>query len=173
MLRSELQTLPEYFDKYILMNEDVSIAEAIQSSIDDLNNAPLALWKKIGDKVYAPGKWTIKEVLQHITDAERVFSYRALSFARGDEQLLPSFDEDTYAANAETSERDLDDILDELIKVHQSTKSLFSSFNNNCLKKEGMGFKGLYSVASIGFIIPGHQKWHLNIIKERYMPLVS
>lgn len=173
MLRSELQTLPEYFDKYILMNDDLSITDAIQASIDDINNAPVEVWKKLGKQVYAPGKWTLNQIFQHIADAERIFCFRALCFARGEEQKLPGFDEDIYAANSNADERILDDILEELIRIHEATKCLFSSFNKSSLEKEGMGFKGLYSVASIGFIIPGHQKWHLKIIQERYMPLVS
>ena len=87
MKRSEI-TLPEYFDRYINKCDDVTILEALQQSLQELENAPIEKWKQLGDKVYAPGKWTIREILQHLIDTERVFSYRATAFSRGDENVM-------------------------------------------------------------------------------------
>ena len=100
MKRSELNPLPEYFDRYINKCDDVGISQAIQTSINELDRIPLAKWEWLKDKTYAPGKWTVKDILQHLIDTERIFMYRALAFSRGEMQLLPSFDEDKYAAAA-------------------------------------------------------------------------
>lgn len=171
MKRSELLH-PVYFDRYINETDDVTLPEALKISLEELQNAPLADWKSIGDKVYAPGKWTIRDILQHIIDTERVFSYRALSFARG-EATVQSFDEDGYAANAGASNRTWDELINEAICVRQSTIALFNSFTPEMLSRLGMGFKGEYAVHAIGFILAGHQRWHFRIIRERYFPLLS
>lgn len=173
MKRSELKNLPEYFDRYINKCDDVELLVAMQTSIDELNNAPLEKWKALGDTVYAPGKWTLKDMLQHLIDTERVFCYRALSFARGDIQQLPSFDEDGFSSAAQANNRTLESLIEELQLSHRSAKSLFESFTPEMLNRTGMGFKGAYAVASIGFILPGHQRWHLGVLEEKYLPLLS
>ena len=174
MKRSEINPLPNYFERYILQyDENTSISEAIQMSIDELDTLPLDQWKALGSQVYAPNKWTVKDILQHIIDVERIFSYRALSFARGEEQRLPSFDEDAYALQTDANNRPFEDLITELKIVHASTKVLFQSFTRGMLLKTGIGFKGAYSVAAIGFTLAGHQKWHFKIIEERYMPLLE
>ena len=170
MKRSEL-TLPVYFDRYINEADDVTLTEALEMSLHELENTAVAIWKSLGDKVYAPGKWTLRDILQHIIDTERVFSYRALSFARGEATVQP-FDEDGYAVNAGAINRDWDDLLNEAIIVRKSTISLFNSFTTEMLAKLGMGFKGEYAVHAIGFILVGHQRWHFRVINEKYIPLI-
>jgi hypothetical protein len=173
MKKSDIKPMPEYFDRYINLAEDIELNEAIQISLEELENLPIESWKAIGDKVYAEGKWTIKEILQHLIDAERIFAYRALCFARGEEAKLPSFDEENYAKNACTNHRTLEDLLAELKTVRLSFIELYKSFTLEMFMRGGMSFKGFYSVLSIGFIIAGHQRWHLKIIEERYLPLMD
>lgn len=174
MKRSEINPLPNYFDRYILQyDENTTIADAIQMSIDELDTLPLNQWKALGSQVYAPNKWTLKDILQHIIDVERIFAYRAMSFARGETQRLPSFDEDAYALQTNANNRPFEDLIAELKIVHASTKAMFDSFTPEMLLKTGIGFKGAYSVAAIGFTLAGHQKWHFKIIEERYMPLLE
>lgn len=173
MKRSELSPMPAYFDRYINKCDDIELLDAIQTSIDELALLPLHELKAVGDRVYAPGKWTVRDILQHMIDAERIFMYRALAFARGEEQALPSFEEDEYAVAANASQRRLESLLDELRLSHLSFKAMFSSFTPEMLSKTGKGFKGEYSVASIGFCVPGHQRWHFDIIREKYLPLVK
>lgn len=172
MKRSQLQAIPQYFDRYINKCDDVELVDALQISINELNSIPIDKWKALGDKVYAPGKWTVKDILQHLIDTERIFTYRAMAFTRNEAQPLPSFSEDDYAIAAKAGDRNLEDIMDELRIVHQSSKALFQSFTSEMLEKNGKGFKGLYSVASIGFILAGHQRWHFQILEERYYPLL-
>jgi DinB superfamily len=173
MKRSELNPLPEYFDRYINKCDDVELLDAIQMSIEELNSLPLDKWNALGNTVYAPGKWTVKDILQHLVDTERIFSYRALAFARNETQPLPSFSEDEYAVSASANNRTIEDMVNELRITHLAVKSLYESFTPAMLNKRGKGFKGEYSVASIGFILPGHQRWHLDVLKEKYYPLLK
>lgn len=173
MKRSALTPMPEYFDRYINKCDDVELLNAIQTSLDELDQLPLQQWEAIGNKTYAPGKWTLKDILQHLADTERIFMYRALAFARGEKQQPPSFEEDDYALAAAANNRSLQSLVQELKAVHTSFLELYRSFTPDMLLKEGKSFKGMYSVASIGFCMPGHQRWHLDIIKEKYLPLAG
>jgi DinB superfamily len=173
MKRSQLHPMPEYFDRYINKCDDVELLDALQISIDELDNLPIEKWKALGNKIYAPGKWTVKDILQHLIDTERIFTYRALAFTRNETQAMPSFSEDDYAMAASANNRTIESLATELRMVHQSAKALFESFTPEMLHKTGKGFKGEYSVASIGFILPGHQRWHLQVLKERYYPLLE
>ena len=170
LTRSQLSPLPPYFDRYINKVDDVTVLQALDISAKELEDAPLKEWKRIGNKVYAPGKWTINDIIQHITDCERVFAYRAVAFARG-EKDVKSFDENLYAQNAQAVNRTLEDLLEELKTVRKSSLLLYKSFNGTMLNRVGVGVKGEYSVHDLGFIIAGHQRWHFEIIKERYLGL--
>ncbi len=172
MKRSEINPMPNYFDRYINLVDDVELNEALKISMQELDNIPTDKWKALGDKVYAPGKWTVKDLLQHIIDTERIFTYRALAFARKDGQKLLGFDEELYAENANTNIRTIDDLLEELKVVRQSFILLFKSFSEEVLQTIGSGYSGDYSVAAIGFLIAGHQRWHFNVLKEKYLPLL-
>lgn len=172
MKRSQLYPMPVYFDRYVNLCDDVELVEAIQISIDELDQFPIAKWKSLGDKVYAPGKWTVKDILQHLIDTERVFTYRAVAFSRGEVQALPSYDEDNYAISAQANNRSVESLVEELRIVHLSLLKLFESFRAEHLQKKGVGFKGEYTVASIGFCMSGHQRWHLKVLEEKYYPLL-
>jgi hypothetical protein len=171
MTRSQLTSLPVYFDRYINMTDDVTVVDALEKSLVELENMPIQTWEKLGDKVYAANKWTVKDILQHLIDCERVFAYRATAFVRGQQEVL-SFDEDLFAKNAMANERTLENLLEESIALRKSNILLFKSFNDDMLQREGQGIKGLYSVAAVGFIIAGHQRWHNKILEERYYPLI-
>jgi hypothetical protein len=173
MTCSQLNPMPEYFDRYINKCDDVHVLEAVQISIDEINYFPIDKWKALGDKVYAPNKWTAKDILQHLIDTERVFAYRATAFARGDEQTMISFDEALYGKNGNASKRTIEELLEEMKILRQSFLCLYKSFSTEVLQKIGNGFSGKYSVASIGFTIAGHQRWHLQILKEKYYPLLK
>jgi uncharacterized damage-inducible protein DinB len=121
---------------------------------------------------YASGKWTIKEMLLHIIDTERIFAYRALRFARGDEQALPGFDENAYAAESGANARPLPDLLAEYDAVRQASVALFRSFTPAQLDRAGTASNNPLTVRALLFILPGHQAHHLNILRERYLPLL-
>lgn len=173
MKRSELYPLPEYFDRYINMCDDIALTEALQLCIDETYQFPIDKWEALGDRVYAPGKWTIKDILQHLIDTERIFTYRALAFARNETAQPPSYDEDQYALAANGSSRSIADLIHELRLVYASFLAMYQSFSAETLRKTGKSYKGVYSVADIGFTMAGHQRWHLRILEEKYYPLLG
>lgn len=118
---------------------------------------------------YAAGKWTIKEILAHIVDDERIYSYRALRFARNDKTELPGFDQDEFAHFSGANDRKINDILDEFASVRRSTVTLFNSFDDDALLRFGIASGNIMSVRAAAYHIAGHELRHLNIIKERYL----
>ena len=172
MKRTDINPMPEYFDRYINKTDDVDHLEALEIGLRELAQLPLDTFRAVGDNVYAPGKWTIKEILQHMIDTERVFDYRAVAFARGETGQVLSFDEELYVKNSDANRRTLDELVEEMKIVRRSVIALFGSFTKEMLMMTGVGFRGPYSVLSIAFIIAGHQRWTMDVVKERYLPLV-
>ncbi len=173
MKKDKINPMPEYFDRYINKTEDVSILEALEISLKEIEEFPLATFKAIGDKVYAANKWTVKDILQHLIDTERIFTYRSLAFSRKEPGQVLSFDEGMYVENANANGRALEEIINEMKIVRRSFIELYKSYTPEMLLRSGKGFKGDYSVLSIGFIVAGHQRWHMDVIKERYFSLVK
>jgi hypothetical protein len=173
MKKSDIKKIPEYFDRYINLTDDVTYIEAIEMSLEELKNAPIERWKELGDKVYQQDKWTVKDILQHLIDTDRVFAYRVTAFSRNEPLKMLPFDEELYAKNALANQRTINDLIEELILVRHSFLALYKSFTSEMLQKEGFGFTGsTYSVLSMGFMIPGHQRWHFKVIEDKYLPLL-
>ncbi len=123
-----------------------------------------------GDYAYAPGKWRLKEVLGHIADTERVLSYRALRVARGDTMPLAAFDQDAWAAHSASAQRHFRNLLDEMSAVRQATLSLFRSLDPAATLRCGITDAGNpFTVRAVPYIILGHERHHLRIIRERYL----
>jgi len=171
MNKASIKPMPVYFDRYINLVPEDHLGEALRNSMTALEQIDLNLLSRIGSKVYAPGKWTIKDILQHLIDSERVFTYRALRFARNDDTVLPGFDENLFADNASTESRALEVILTELETTRTSTRFMFESFDMDCLTRRGISYDKEISVLGLGFTIIGHQIHHFNVINERYAGL--
>ena len=160
-----------YFEQYmqLVSKDEKSIIEnlvASQKVFDDvLRNLPV----EKHNFSYAEGKWTIKELIQHIIDTERVFSYRALCFARNDNTSLPGFDQDVFVENDNANDRNYYDLLNEMEVLRKSSIQLFKSFCNEALLRVGVASNNKMSVRALGYLFSGHQMHHLNIIKERYL----
>ena len=165
--------MPEYFDRYINLVADVSLKEAFAQSFNQLDHLDVKKLELIGEKVYAPGKWKVKDILQHIIDAERILNYRVLRFARNDTTAAPNFDQDELALNVKTDARSVNELIAELKVLRQSTLYLFSSFDDETMKREGINWKYKISVLTMGFMVIGHQKHHLKVIEDRYFPLIK
>lgn len=116
----------------------------------------------------AEGEWTIKEIILHIVDTERVFEYRALRFARNDSTELPGFEQDPYVANSGANQRSIEDLLEEFTYVRMSTIALFNSFTEEVWKRSGLCNGHNLSVRAALYIIAGHELHHVNSIKENY-----
>lgn len=121
------------------------------------------------DYRYAKDKWTIKEIIQHLIDSERVFAYRALRFSRGDSTELPGYDQNMYVENSRANERGLQSLLTELSSLRHNTLLMFKSFTKEDLLRTGIASGNRTSVRALGFIIIGHQNHHMKIFKERYL----
>ena len=159
-----------YFANYInQVSEEYTLIEELEISVHRLikfiQNIPMDKF----DYRYAEGKWTIKDIIQHLIDAERIFAYRALRFARNDKTALPGFEEDDYVNEANASKRSLQDLLTELLVVRQGTLTLFKSFTEEELLRKGIASKNPMSVRALGFTIIGHQNHHQRIFQERYL----
>ena len=160
-----------YFEQYIkLVSKDgKSILESLQSSQEVfdqvLRNVPA---EKHGFS-YAAGKWTLKEVIQHIIDTERIFCYRALCFARNDKTALPGYDQDIFVENDTANRRDYYELLEEMAVLRKSTIQLYRSFSEEALARVGSASDSEMSVSALGYLFSGHQTHHIHIVKERYL----
>ena len=175
MTKSDIKIMPEYFDRYIALADDhLSVVESLELSLMELNDAPLEKWLALGDQVYAEGKWTVRDILQHYIDTERVFVYRILSIARGDKQTMKPYDENEFAKNALATRRPLEEILEELKLIRSATIMMFKSFTDEMLMQNGHGYNGVqYGPLALGFMLAGHQRWHFRVLEERYYPLLG
>ena len=158
-----------FYKNYIKVLGDVNLHEVLNDSFNDLMETLQEVPEEKLTYRYEEGKWTIKELLQHIVDAERVLSYRALRFSRNDATDLHGFDEDWYVDNSNGNDRDFKDILDEFSHLRKASISLFQSFTSEMLALAGSSNGSDMTVRALGFIIAGHQIHHLKIIKERYL----
>ncbi len=120
---------------------------------------------------YAPDKWSLKEVLGHIIDTERIFAYRALRFARGDRTPLPGFDQDEYVRAARFDARPLRDLRDEYESVRRATLALFRGFDEEALAQRGTANEAEATARALAYVIAGHERHHLRIIRNRYLKL--
>lgn len=158
-----------FYVNYIAMVDEVELLDDLEISVHEfikfVQNIPMDKY----DYRYAEGKWTIKDIIQHLIDSERIFAYRALRIARNDKTPLPGFEENDYAAIAGGSERSIRDLLTELAIVRQATISLFKTFSEEVLLRTGIASGYDISVRALGFIIIGHQKHHQKIFQERYL----
>lgn len=158
-----------YYGVFIDQAENANILTGLQQSkqkfIDFVNT--------ISDEkltyAYAEGKWTIAEVLQHIIDTERIFSYRALRFARNDKSPLIGFDQDEYVPNSNANNYSRHELIEDFEAARNNSIALFKSFTQNMLTEIGEASGSPMSVRAIGYVLSGHQKHHLHVIKDRYL----
>jgi DinB superfamily len=167
--KSKAGNYPSNFQRYIdeVMEDDLKTAFKNQMPAAEIFFESIS--EELSKRKYAEGKWTIKEVLQHIIDAERVFGYRALCFARKEEHPLPSFDENEYAVHSNANDRDWPELVAEFSSVRKSTEYLYSSFSNEAVTAIGKASDYTMGVSSLGFVIVGHVNHHIRIIQERYI----
>ncbi len=159
----------DFYATYLNTLNNVDLLEELEISVHRLIRFVQEIPMDKFDYRYAEGKWTIKDILQHLIDCERIFAYRALRFSRGDQTELPGFEENEYALTANGNQRSIKDLLTELAIVRQATLALFKNFDDETLKRSGIASKNQMSVRAAGFIIIGHQNHHQRIFEERYL----
>ncbi|WP_298896201.1 DinB family protein [uncultured Psychroserpens sp.] len=166
LLKSEYNP---YYQTYI----EKAGSSHLNEGLKDNGNATIAFLESIPeDKLeyrYAEGKWTVKEIIQHLIDTERVFTYRALGIARGDKTLFPGFDQDEYAASCNANNRSIYSLMNEYKAVRLATINLFDGFTDEMLTKIGTASNSNLSPRAVAFIVTGHENHHCDVIKERYL----
>jgi hypothetical protein len=173
MKRSDIHPMPAFFDRYINLVEDIDIFDAFDKYSPEKVYADLDSLADLGDKIYAPGKWTVRDIIQHVIDNERIMSYRAMRFSRNDRTPLPGYDEELFGANTIANQRPLGELITEFKKVRESTILLFRGMNDEMTLRSGVAFKSEISALALGFVIVGHSVHHMNVIRERYFPLLG
>ena len=158
-----------YYASYVAKVPDGDLLRTLEANIEETMSLLTAVPEAKGNFTYAPGKWTLKEVVGHLSDAERVFSYRALRIARGDTIPLPGFDQQAWAPNAAANSRTLADLLGELRVVRASTLALLRHLPPESVGRVGTASDTPVSVRALAWIIAGHERHHLGIIRERYL----
>jgi len=169
MPKPNLQEVPSFYHNYINQVPTENLKEAFATHTANLYHFLKDIPEEKWAYRYAEGKWSIKEMVQHIIDTERVFGYRALCIARGEQAPLPGFDENTYAAASKADKREIRGLLEELKAVQTSTTLLFQSFDEEQLSATGNANGKTINVNAIGFITVGHVLHHINILQERYL----
>lgn len=173
MKRSQIKPMPQYYDRIINLVADVELSQAYADSIRQLKGVDRDLLNKLEGQTYAPDKWTVKEILQHVIDFERILSYRSMLFARNEGSVPQSIDQDLLAKNSLANARTIDSLVEELTALRVATSVLYGSFDYNTLLKTGTNWKYEISVLAMGFAMIGHQIHHLKVIEEKYFPLLA
>lgn len=153
---------------YELLPDDGLVLQHMLEELETVRALILPLSDEQLTTPWAPGEWTIKEILAHIIDDERIIVYRALRFARNDQTLLPGFDPDLYATHSGANARKVDDILEELTLVRKATVALFDSFEEEAFDRCGVMAKHRTSVRALAYHIAGHGALHIESIKQHY-----
>lgn len=147
----------------------MDMLEALRHSSSQTLKLVRAIPEAKGDYRYAPEKWSIKEVLAHLMDVERIMAYRSLRFARNDKTDLPGFEENNYAPEANAHSRTIHQLAKEMERLRATTIDLFTGFTPAMLQREGTANKNKLSVHILGYIISGHETHHRKILAERYL----
>ena len=168
-MRPEQGTHPEFYNNYIPKAKGENVMDAFSLNLMEIKSVLSEISPTKENFAYAPGKWTIKQIVNHLIDTERIFAYRALRFARKDPQQPLPFEEDHYAANADVSGRSLNDLMEELEHVRMANIYILKNFSKETLMLSGKTTMGNATVLSIGYTICGHAAHHLNVIKEKYL----
>jgi uncharacterized damage-inducible protein DinB len=162
-------TYPPYFANYINLVQADSVKEAIEKYSPFIIDFFSDIHAVKTDYRYAEGKWTVKELLQHLIDAERIFAYRALRIARGDKTPLPGFDENVYAKASNASARSWGSLLEEFKAVRKSTDLLLLSFTDEQLQQSGTTNDHTNTTVAIAYVVFGHILHHITVLNERYL----
>lgn len=169
MTHLNLNEYSAYYAYYISLNATdhliLNLENQLEITIKFFKSIPV---EKLNFQ-YEIGKWTPKDILQHIIDTERIFAYRALRFARFDAINLPGYDENDYAEVANANNRTIEDLIEEYKIVKLASIHLFKSFSEKMLLQIGQANNAPASVRALGFIITGHEIHHISVIKERYL----
>jgi len=158
-----------YYNQYVQHLKGEDVINSLEKGVIGVNDLMASLTEEKLQSAYAEGKWTIKEVLQHIMDTERIFCNRALRFARNDKTELPGYEQDDYVPFSGANERNSMEMLREYNAIRQATITLFQGFSDEMLTRVGVASGSNMSVRAIAHVITGHERHHMNVLKEHYL----
>lgn len=161
--------VPEFYQNYLSKAGDDDLGEALKKNTKRLRKLLDSIPAKKWDYAYAEGKWSLRQLIQHMIDTERVFAFRALWFSRNDPQALPGFDENQWAEQATASQRKPSELIEEFHTLRKSTEHFFRSLPEEVLLRSGLSSTNRLGVAALGFLCAGHVNHHIDIIEERYL----
>lgn len=168
-MKVDINDVPEFYRPYMSYVGEEELVSLLLSSGIELHETCQTLSEEKSLYRYEKGKWSIRDVVQHLIDSERIFSYRVMRFGRNDQTELSGFDQDQYVIDAKADQRTLEDLLREFGNVRATTVDLFKSLGEKELSRTGVSNQVKMSVATIGYIIAGHTLHHLRVIKDRYL----
>ena len=169
MSRPEKNEYGESYAGYISLVPEEDILTAITSQANEFQELAASIPEEKGAYRYTEGKWTIKELLGHINDGERIFAYRALRIARGDQTPLSGFEQDDYIETGRFNERTVGDLIEEFILLRRSNIKLFKNIEDAAWLRMGTASDNPISVRAVAYIMTGHVRHHLNILRSRYL----
>ena len=169
MKRPEKTEYAEFYGNYVSLVTEDEIVSALENQVGELEKNFSEISEEKGSFAYSEGKWTIKELLGHIIDGERVFSYRALRFSRNDAAPLAGFEENFYVANSNFGNRTLADLVEEFSLLRRSNVIFFKTLSEDAWLRTGVASDNSISVNALAYISVGHVRHHLNILRERYL----
>ena len=173
MEKSDTKENPAFLEYVYQLNEGTELKEALRLSLNEIDKLDIAQFNRIGLKTYAENKWTLHKILQHLIDWERIWCFRAIIFARGEGTIPDAHDQEIMGKNSNADELSIEQLVNELRVVRQSTILMFDSFNEKILETSCKFFEYEMPLYAIGLTITAHQIHHFNVIKERYLPLDS
>jgi len=168
-MRPEQGDYAPYYENYIKLVEGGDILKILNDQSKITQDVLNSFSEHKGNYRYADGKWTVKEVVGHLLDTERVFAYRALCIVRGEKKSLPGFDQDDYVKEGNFNRRELFELNYEFRLLRESNLLLFRSFTPEMLQKRGFANETSVTVLAILFMIAGHEKHHMKVLRENYM----
>ncbi|MBC8426905.1 DinB family protein [bacterium] len=157
-----------YFARHIDLVPDGDVLDMLTRNVEDTCALVAGFGEEGARHRYKPGKWSVKEVVGHVADTERLFVYRALSFARNDGTPLPGMDEDGWASYSNADAVPLPDLLDELLAVRRATVAFFANLDDKALARRGVASDNTFVVACVPWLVAGHEIHHAGVIRERY-----
>jgi hypothetical protein len=159
----------EYYETYVSVVEETDIVSALENQLAEIENLFAGIPEEKGAYAYADGKWTIKQLAGHLIDGERIFAYRALRIARADRTPLPGFEQDGYIAHGDFDNRTLADLIEEFTLLRKANNILFKNLPADAWSRTGTASDAEVSVLALAYIMVGHVRHHLNILKNRYL----
>jgi hypothetical protein len=169
MLRPDASEHPAYYEGYLALVPEEDVLDALEKGLAETLGLLAVVGEARGGHRYAPGKWSIKELVGHLADCERIFGYRAMSMARRETKQLPSMDEDAYVAAADFDRRALSDLCIELAHLRLANLALFRGFTEEEWGRKGSTDAGVFTVRAFPFILAGHERHHREVLRGLYL----